>query len=80
MKKHNVKLIALGGIDYYTLNTNAIFPAVLQFQKDGNGTNGASIRGTRGQEELLLRKLKWPKIFIAAPLYHLLLSRKILPW
>jgi outer membrane receptor protein involved in Fe transport len=45
-EKHDVKLIALGGIDYYTLNTNAIFPAVLQFQKDGNGTNGASIYGT----------------------------------
>ncbi len=45
-EKHNIKLIALGGIDYYTLNTNGIFPAVLQFQKDGNGTNGASIRGT----------------------------------
>ena len=45
-EKHDLKLIALGGIDYYTLNTNAIFPAVLQFQKDGNGTNGASIYGT----------------------------------
>jgi TonB-dependent starch-binding outer membrane protein SusC len=43
---HNVKLIALGGIDNYTLNTRAIFPAVLQFQKDGNGTNGALIYGT----------------------------------
>ena len=45
-EKHDLKLIALGGIDYYTLNTTAIFPAVLQFQKDGNGTNGASIYGT----------------------------------
>lgn len=45
-EKHDVKLIALGGIDYFTLNTNAIFPAVLQFQKDGNGTNGALIYGT----------------------------------
>lgn len=44
--KHDVKLIALGGIDYYTLNTTAIFPAALQFQKDGNGTNGALIYGT----------------------------------
>ena len=45
-EKHDVKLIALGGIDNYTLNTTAIFPAVLQFQKDGNGTNGALIYGT----------------------------------
>ncbi len=44
--KHDVKIIALGGIDYYTLNTLGLFPAVLQFQKDGNGTNGASIVGT----------------------------------
>src|SRR5436190_16119434 len=33
-KKHDVKLIAFGGIDYYTLNTKAIFPTVLQFEKD----------------------------------------------
>src|SRR5688500_7029967 len=45
-EKHSVRLIALGGIDYYTLNTKAIFPALLQFQKDGNGTNGALIYGT----------------------------------
>jgi TonB-linked SusC/RagA family outer membrane protein len=45
-EKHDVKVIALGGLDYYTLNTSAIFPAVLQFQKDGNGTNGALIYGT----------------------------------
>lgn len=45
-EKHDVKLLAFGGIDYYTLNTNALFPRELQFQKDGNGTNGASIYGT----------------------------------
>jgi TonB-linked SusC/RagA family outer membrane protein len=45
-EKHDLKLIALGGIDYYTLSTKAIFPALLQFQKDGNGTNGALINGT----------------------------------
>jgi TonB-linked SusC/RagA family outer membrane protein len=45
-EKHDVKLIAFGGIDYYTLNTNAVFPRELQFQKGGNGTNGASIHGT----------------------------------
>jgi TonB-linked SusC/RagA family outer membrane protein len=42
---HDLRLVALGGIDNYTLNTKAIFPAVLQFQKDGNGTNGALIYG-----------------------------------
>lgn len=44
--KHDLKLIARGGIDYYTLNTIAIFPQELQFEKGGNGTNGASIYGT----------------------------------
>ena len=44
--KNDLKLIARGGIDYYTLNTIAIFPQVLQFEKDGHGTNGASIYGT----------------------------------
>ena len=44
--KNDLKLIARGGIDYYTLNTIAIFPQVLQFEKDVNGTNGASIYGT----------------------------------
>jgi TonB-linked SusC/RagA family outer membrane protein len=44
--RHDLKAIARGGIDYYTLNTIAIFPRELQFQKDGNGTNGASIYGT----------------------------------
>ena len=29
--KHNLKLIARGGLDQYTLNTNAIFPRELQF-------------------------------------------------
>jgi TonB-linked SusC/RagA family outer membrane protein len=44
--KNDLKVIARGGIDYYTLNTIAIFPQELQFEKDGNGTNGASIYGT----------------------------------
>ena len=43
--KHNLRLIARGGLDQYTLTTTAIFPRELQFQKDGNGTNGASIYG-----------------------------------
>lgn len=44
--KHDVRIIGRGGIDYYTLNTIAIFPRELQFQKNGAGTNGASIYGT----------------------------------
>jgi len=43
---HDLKIIARGGIDFYTLNTIAIFPQELQFEKNGNGTNGASIYGT----------------------------------
>jgi TonB-linked SusC/RagA family outer membrane protein len=43
---HDVKVIVLGGLDKYTLSTRAIFPALLQFQKDGNGTNGALIYGS----------------------------------
>lgn len=44
--KHNLRLIARGGLDQYTLNTIALFPRELQFEKNGNGTNGASIYGT----------------------------------
>ncbi len=44
--RHNIKVIARGGIDNYSLNTIAIFPPELQFEKNGNGTNGASIYGT----------------------------------
>lgn len=44
--RHDLKVIVRGGIDYYTLNTIALFPQELQFQKGGNGTNGASIYGT----------------------------------
>jgi TonB-linked SusC/RagA family outer membrane protein len=44
--KHDIKIITRGGIDYYTLNTIAIFPKELQFEKDGNGTNGLSAYGT----------------------------------
>lgn len=43
---HDLRFIARGGLDQYTLNTIALFPRELQFQKDGNGTNGASINGT----------------------------------
>ena len=42
---NSLNFIVRGGVDYYTLNTSAIFPRTLQFQKDGNGTDGASIQG-----------------------------------
>jgi TonB-linked SusC/RagA family outer membrane protein len=44
--KHNLRFIARGGLDQYTLNTIGLFPRELQFQKNGNGTNGASIYAT----------------------------------
>ncbi|HEY4108107.1 SusC/RagA family TonB-linked outer membrane protein [Puia sp.] len=44
--RHSLRLTGRGGIDYYTLSTTAIFPKELQFEKDGAGTNGASIFGT----------------------------------
>lgn len=44
--KHNLRFIARGGLDQYTLNTIGSFPRELQFEKNGNGTNGASIYGT----------------------------------
>jgi TonB-dependent starch-binding outer membrane protein SusC len=43
---NSLNFILRGGVDYYTLNTTAIFPRTLQFQKGGNGTDGASIQGT----------------------------------
>ncbi len=41
----SLRLLVQGGFDSYTFVTRAIFPRELQFQKDGNGTNGASIQG-----------------------------------
>ncbi len=48
LKRDNMslRLNARGGIDNYTLVTTALFPNTLQFQSDGNGTNGVSIQGT----------------------------------
>ncbi|MEP6792850.1 MAG: SusC/RagA family TonB-linked outer membrane protein [Saprospiraceae bacterium] len=43
---HNLKLILNGGADYYNLNTTAIFPNSLQFERDGNGLNGVSLQGS----------------------------------
>ncbi|MCB0586674.1 MAG: SusC/RagA family TonB-linked outer membrane protein, partial [Phaeodactylibacter sp.] len=40
-----LRLILRGGTDYYTFGTKAIFPRTLQFQKGGNGTDGAAIVG-----------------------------------
>lgn len=34
-----------GGVDFYNLNTEAIFPNTLQFQRDGAGLNGVSVQG-----------------------------------
>jgi TonB-dependent starch-binding outer membrane protein SusC len=45
-EKHDLKFLARAGSDNYSLNTIAIFPRELQFQKDGNGTNGVSVYGT----------------------------------
>ena len=45
-EKNSLKLLLQGGLDDNTLHTLAIFPRELQFEKDGNGTNGASIQGT----------------------------------
>ena len=44
-ERSSLRLIGNAGIDKYTLVTNVIFPRELQFQKNGNGTNGASIQG-----------------------------------
>ncbi len=42
----SLKLILRSGFDSYGLGTTSLFPKELQFQKDGNGTDGASIVGT----------------------------------
>lgn len=40
-----LKAFIRGGIDFYNLNTSAIFPNSLQFQRDGAGLNGVSVQG-----------------------------------
>lgn len=45
-ENNSLNLIVRGGADQYTLQTRSIFPRELQFQKDGNGTNGVSIAGS----------------------------------
>jgi hypothetical protein len=44
--QHSLKLVMNGGVDAFNFATTAIFPRDLQFEKDGNGTNGASIQGS----------------------------------
>lgn len=44
-ENQSLRFVARGGLDFYNLQTRAIFPNELQFQKDGNGTEGASILG-----------------------------------
>lgn len=44
-EKSQLKFIGLAGLDSYTLQTTALFPRELQFQKNNNGTGGASIQG-----------------------------------
>lgn len=39
-ENQSLRLIVRGGIDHYGLTTKVIFPRTLQFQKDGQGTNG----------------------------------------
>ncbi|MCC7506555.1 MAG: SusC/RagA family TonB-linked outer membrane protein [Saprospiraceae bacterium] len=39
-ENQSLRLIVRGGIDHYNLNTKVVFPRTLQFQKDGQGTNG----------------------------------------
>jgi TonB-dependent starch-binding outer membrane protein SusC len=41
----NTKLVIRSGLDFYNFRTRAFFPKILQFQSNGNGTDGASIQG-----------------------------------
>jgi len=43
--KSTLKAVFRGGVDFYNLNTKAIFPNTLQFQRDGAGLNGVSVQG-----------------------------------
>jgi TonB-linked SusC/RagA family outer membrane protein len=45
-ERNTLNLIVRGGVDQYLLETRSIFPRELQFEKKGNGTNGASIQGS----------------------------------
>lgn len=41
--KQSLNFIVRGGIDFYVLEGTILAPSTLQWQKNGNGTNGASI-------------------------------------
>jgi len=41
-----LRFVLNAGLDHYNLATTALFPRTLQFQSNGNGTNGASIQGS----------------------------------
>ncbi len=41
----SLKFVFRGGADFYNLNTTAIFPNSLQFQRNGAGLNGVSAQG-----------------------------------
>lgn len=44
-EKSTLKAVFRGGVDFYNLNTTAIFPNTLQFQRNGAGLNGVSVQG-----------------------------------
>lgn len=44
--QQSLHLIVNAGLDFYNFRTTAIFPRELQFEKNGAGTNGASIQGS----------------------------------
>ncbi len=44
-ERQSLQLILRYGIDYYNLETKAIFPTTLQFEANGNGTSGLSALG-----------------------------------
>lgn len=45
-ENQSLRLIVRGGIDQYSLLTSVIFPRTLQFQKNGNGTDGFVANGS----------------------------------
>lgn len=45
-ENQSLHLVLNAGLDFYNYVTTAIFPRELQFESNGNGTNGASIQGS----------------------------------
>lgn len=52
--KTSTKLVARGGMDYYTLKSLVYAPPSLQWQSNGNGTNGLVSRGNTTSSSLNL--------------------------